>query len=84
MELTNSPLSRRCGTEEYLGSFFLDPEDIGCLSLRANGKLVKVQGSLDLVLDYGAQWACFKVGVHWDYKGLNPTTNLISSDVHYP
>ena len=44
----------------YLVSFFLDPEDINSLSLGAIWNLVKAQGSLDLVSDYGAQRARFK------------------------
>ena len=43
----------------YLGSSFLDPEDIKSLSLGPTGTVVKEQDSLDLVSDYEAQRACF-------------------------
>ena len=41
--------------------------------------LVKEEGSLDLVSDYGGQRARFKAQVRRDRKGSNPTINLISS-----
>jgi hypothetical protein len=42
----------------YLGSFFLDPEDVKFISLGPSGTLVKEQGSPEMVSDYGAQRAC--------------------------
>jgi hypothetical protein len=39
----------------YLGSLFLDPEDIKSLCLGPSGTLAKEQGSPELILDYGAQ-----------------------------
>jgi hypothetical protein len=44
----------------YVGSFFLDPEDIMNLNMGAIRNLVKEQGFFNLVSDYGAQRACFK------------------------
>jgi hypothetical protein len=85
MELTNSSLWRRCCREketsvhilcEYLGIFFLDPV-LGVKVWGISGTYVKERGSLELVSDYGVKQACFKAEVHWDIKGLNPTTNLI-------
>jgi hypothetical protein len=45
----------------YMGSFFLEPGDINSLSLGANWNFGKEQGLLDLVSDYGAQRARFKI-----------------------
>jgi hypothetical protein len=42
-------------THTYLGSFFLDPEDIKSLSLGPSGTLVNEQGSPEPVSDYGAR-----------------------------
>ena len=45
----------------YLGSFFLDHEDIRKLSMGGpSGTLVQEQGSFNLVTDHGAQRACSK------------------------
>ena len=44
----------------YLGSFFLDPEDIKSLSLGPSGNLVKEQGYFNPVSDHGVQGAYFK------------------------
>jgi hypothetical protein len=41
----------------HLGSFFLDTEDIRKLSI---WNLIKEQGFFNLVIDHGAQRACFK------------------------
>jgi hypothetical protein len=41
----------------YLGSFFLDPEDIKSSSLGSSGAFAKEQGFLELISDYGAQRA---------------------------
>ena len=60
MGLSNEPACRKCGTEEetsvhilcetlrhqYLGSFFLDPEDIRVLGVRANWRFIKGTGLL--------------------------------------
>jgi len=72
MGLTNSPICRRCATEDEtsvhifcecealaLGSFFLDPENIQGLSVGPSGTLAKGQSSPELVSDYGAQMARF-------------------------
>ena len=49
-------------TQTYIsGQFFLDPEDINILSLGAIWNFGKEQGSLDLVSEYGAQKARFKI-----------------------
>jgi hypothetical protein len=42
---------------KYIWVPFLDPEDIKILSLGPTGTLVKVQGSPELISDYGAQRA---------------------------
>jgi len=42
----------------YLGSFFLDPEDIKSLSLGAIWNSGKGTGLPELVSDYGAERAC--------------------------
>ena len=44
----------------HLCSFFLDPEDIRKQNIGPSGTLLKEQGSSNLVLDHGAQRACFK------------------------
>jgi len=44
----------------YLGSFFLDPEDIRKLYIGAIWKFAKEQGSSNLVTEHGAQRACPK------------------------
>jgi hypothetical protein len=44
----------------HLGSFFLDLEDIRKLSTWATWNFGKEQGSSNLVIDNGAQRACFK------------------------
>jgi hypothetical protein len=44
----------------YLGSFFLDTEDIKSLSLGVICYFSKEQGSPELVSDYGAQRVRFK------------------------
>jgi hypothetical protein len=44
----------------FLGSFFLDPEDIMRLSMGPSGTLAKEQSSPELVSDYGAQRPVFK------------------------
>jgi hypothetical protein len=44
----------------FLGSFFLDPEDIMNLSVGAIWNFGKVTGILYLVSEYGAQRACCK------------------------
>ena len=73
MELINSLLCRRCGTENktsvhilchcetlaslrhaYLGSFFWTQRILRVSVQGLSGTSVKVQGSLDLVSDYGA------------------------------
>jgi len=55
----------------YLGSFFLDPENVRSLG-GPSGSLVKEQGFLDLVSDYGAQRACFKGLSAAGPQGLEP------------
>jgi hypothetical protein len=53
MGLSDSPLCRRCGAEDetpanirhaYLGSLFLEPEDIKNISMGANWNFGKVTG----------------------------------------
>ena len=44
----------------HLDSFFLDPEDIRKLSTGAIWNFGKERGSFNLVIDNGAQRACFK------------------------
>jgi hypothetical protein len=44
----------------HLGSFFLDPVDNRKLILGPSGTVVKEQGSFNLVIDYGAERACFR------------------------
>jgi len=44
----------------YLGSFFLDPEEMKSLSLGAIWNFSKEQGFLDLVSDSGTQRVHFK------------------------
>jgi hypothetical protein len=59
-------------THTYLGSFFLDPEDIISQSLGAVWNLSKGMGFHDLASHYRAQSACQK-GVHaLGPKGLEP------------
>jgi len=41
-----------------------------------SGTAVKDQSSHDLASEYGAQRACFKARVQWDWKGSNPVTTL--------
>jgi hypothetical protein len=55
----------------YMGSSFLDTENVMNLSMRATWSFGK-QGSFSLASEYGAQWACFKA-----CKGLNPNTIVI-------
>jgi hypothetical protein len=43
----------------YLGSFFLDSEDIKSFSLEAIWNLAQEQGSTELITDYGARRARF-------------------------
>jgi hypothetical protein len=45
-------------THSYLGSFFLDSEDITKLILGPSGTLLGEQGSSNLVIEHGAQRAC--------------------------
>jgi hypothetical protein len=61
----------------YMGCFFLDPQDIKNLSLRANWNISKRTGLPWPSKDYGAQMVCLKAQVHRDRKGSNPVTNLI-------
>jgi hypothetical protein len=56
----------------YLGSFFLDPEDITNLSTGPSGTLVKEQGCFNLVSEYGAQRPCFKGIGASGLEGLEP------------
>ena len=44
----------------YLGSFFLDLEDIMNINIGAIWTLLKEKGPSNLVSNYGAQRACFK------------------------
>ena len=44
----------------YLGSFFLDPEDVSNLSMGSIWNLVKEQGFFNVVSEYEAQCACSK------------------------
>jgi hypothetical protein len=53
----------------YLGSFFLDPEDIKSEVWGPSGTFAKEQGSIELISGYGAQRA------RWDRKGWNPNAN---------
>jgi hypothetical protein len=61
----------------YLGSFFLDPEDVTNLSMEAIWNFGKERGFSNLLSEYGAQRACFKAYEHWANKGSNPNTILI-------
>jgi len=63
----------------YLGSFFLDPENIRKVSMGPYGTLVKEQGSLNLVIDYGAQRACIKAQVHQAWEVSNPNAIQFNS-----
>ena len=56
----------------YLGSFFLDPEDVTNLSLGQSGTLLKGQGSHDLDFSLRDTKGMSKAYVHRDRKGSNP------------
>jgi len=56
---------------KYLGSLFLDPEDIRKLSIGAIWNFAKGTGLLYLNTEHGAQRACPKAQVHRAQKGLN-------------
>jgi hypothetical protein len=45
---------------QYLGSFFLDPEDIRLLGVGAIWNFIKGTGLLNSAQNRGAQRACFK------------------------
>jgi len=47
-------------SDAYVGSFFLDPEDVKSIDLGPSETLTKEQGSLKLTSDYGAQRAGLK------------------------
>jgi hypothetical protein len=55
----------------YLGSFFLDPEDVRSLSEKC-GTLLKGQGFHDLDISLSDIEGQSKAYVHWDSKGLKP------------
>jgi hypothetical protein len=46
--------------QTYLGSFFLDPEDIRVIGMGAIWNVAKGTGLLLLSIEYGAQRACFQ------------------------
>jgi hypothetical protein len=54
----------------YLGSFFLEPEDIKSMSLGSIWNFSKSQGSHDLT--WGTKGLLFKAWVHRDHEVLNP------------
>jgi hypothetical protein len=56
----------------YLGSFFLDPEDVTNLSLGQSGTLLKGQGSHDLDFSLRDTKVMSKAYVRRDRKGSNP------------
>jgi hypothetical protein len=60
----------------YLGSFFLDLEDVRILGMRAIWNFAKGTGLVQCSAEYGAQRACLKAQVHQAWKGLNPHTIL--------
>ena len=55
-------------SDTYLGSFFLDPEDVRSLSLGAVWNLVKEQGSHDLDIRL------------WDTKGLSRRHTYVGTE----
>jgi hypothetical protein len=59
----------------YLGSFFLEPEDIKGISLGAICKFSKQQGSHKSI--WGAKGPSFKAYVHQDREVLNPIAIII-------
>ena len=58
----------------YLGSFFLNPEDIRKLNKGPSGNFLKEQGSSNLVIKHGAQTACPKAS---GPEGLEPKYHSI-------
>ena len=58
----------------YLGSFFLDPEDIRVLGVGAIWNFAKGTGLLQFSTEHRAERACLKVWVHRARKGSNPNT----------
>ena len=61
----------------HLGSFFLEPKDIKCVSLEANWNFDKRTGPLEMVSDYGAQRAhqlrpgCIRTVGAWTRMPIN-------------
>ena len=58
----------------YLGSFFLDPEEIKTLSLGDIWTLAKEQGSPELISDYWRTKGLL-IKVHWGCRDSNPNAN---------
>jgi hypothetical protein len=64
-------------THQYLGSFFLDPEDIRVLGWRASGTLVKEQGSYNPAQNRGHKGPVLRPRCVGPGEGPYPNYNSI-------
>jgi hypothetical protein len=73
----------RAKDNAYLGSFFLDPEDVKSYVWERSGTLARNRAPLSWYQIMGHKGPVYKAQVHWDHKGSSPNTNQSVKQIQF-